>query len=77
MAAIAWSYAAAVHLGLSPAAVFHPDGYRGEAASIADNFVQGRYFGVPLLVWRGLTDSATATAGGSCAYPCMRRWLVE
>jgi len=77
MAAIAWSYAAAVHLGLSPSVVFHPDGYRGEAASLAENFVQGRYFGVPLLVWRGLTDPATAPAGSAGAYPRMKRWLTQ
>ena len=77
MAAIAWSYAAAVHLGLSPSVVFHPDGYRGEAASLLDNFVQGRYFGVPLLVWRGLTDPPTPPATSSGAYPLMKRWLTE
>lgn len=77
MAAIAWSYAAAVHLGLSPSVVFHSDGYRGEAASLADNFGQGRYFGVPLLVWRGLTDQPTPAAPGSSTYPHMKRWLTE
>src|SRR5262249_59735944 len=29
MAAIAWSYAAAIHLQIEPSMVFHDDGYRG------------------------------------------------
>jgi hypothetical protein len=55
MAAIAWSYAAALHLGLPPEIVFHPNGYRSGAASILENFSQGHYFGVPLLQCYGLT----------------------
>ena len=31
MAAIAWSYAAARHLDIDPAIVFHPHGYRGSS----------------------------------------------
>jgi hypothetical protein len=33
MAAIAWSYAACVHLGLEPTVVFHSDGYKGGSES--------------------------------------------
>src|SRR5262245_35889645 len=29
MGAIAWSYAAALHLGIDPAIIFHENGYRG------------------------------------------------
>jgi hypothetical protein len=68
MAAIAWSYAAAVHLGLSPAVVFHDAGYRGSSESILENFSAGRYFGVPYLKWIGLTGDA---------YPGMTRWLRD
>jgi len=67
MAAIAWSYAASVQLALDPAVVFHPDGYRGDAASLIENFGAGRTFGVPLLEWYGLTSG----------YPTMTRWLRE
>src|SRR5438132_8341641 len=49
MAAIAWSYAAAVHLGLPAGVVFHAAGYRGGAESLVENFEAGHYFGVPLL----------------------------
>ncbi len=65
MAAIAWSYAAALHLGVDPAVVFHPAGYRGSSRAIVENFGAGRYFGVPILGWLGMT----------AAYPVMFDWL--
>jgi hypothetical protein len=68
MAAIAWSYAAAVHLELSPDVVFHAAGYRGGSSSLIDNFGAGRYVGVPYLKWIGLTGDA---------YPAMTRWLRD
>jgi len=68
MAAIAWSYAASVHLGLSPDVVFHAAGYRGGSQTIIENFSAGRYFGVPFLKWIGLTGDA---------FPEMIRWLRE
>jgi hypothetical protein len=66
MAAIAWSYAAAMHLGIPPEVVFHEDGYRGGAANLVENFTLGRPIGLPYLKWIGL-------AGDD--YPTMRRWL--
>ena len=51
MAAIAWSYAAALHLGIPPAVVFHEAGYRGGSKAILENFAAGRYIGVPM--WSG------------------------
>src|SRR5262249_39163660 len=38
MAAIAWSYAAALHLGIDPAMVFHPHGYRSGSDALLENF---------------------------------------
>ncbi len=67
MGAIAWSYAAALHLQLDPAVVFHPGGYRGGSRDILANFATGRYIGVPILAWRGLCQSEN--------YPQMNRWL--
>jgi hypothetical protein len=67
MAAIAWSYAAALHLGIPVEVVFHDDGYLGGAANLRENFALRRYIGVPLLEWMELT------AGGR--FPAMDRWL--
>ena len=46
LAAIAWSYAAVVHLGVDPSIVFHSEGYRGWSRSLLDNFVAGRFLAV-------------------------------
>ena len=78
MAAIAWSYAAAVYLGLPPAVVFHDAGYRGGSGSLLENFAAGRYVGVPMLEWAGLTLGETrAKALGIEPYPAMLRWVRE
>jgi len=78
MAAIAWSYAAALHLGIDPAIVFHEHGYRKGSDSLLENFGAGRYLAVPLLQWMGLTfDDARAKEHGVAPYPHMIRWLRE
>jgi hypothetical protein len=76
MAAIAWSYAAVVHLELPTAIVFHAAGYRGGAHALIENFEAGHYFGVPLLHWYGMTvEPRQAKPGGAAPYPHMLRWL--
>ena len=76
MTAIAWSYAAALHLGLEAGLVFHDHGYKGGGASIRENFTTGRYFGVPLLQLYGMAiEPQRATEGGPAPYPHMLRWL--
>ena len=77
MAAIAWSYAAALHLGLAPSVVFHENGYRGGANSLTENFTQRRYVGVPMLTWRGLVDPPLKDEASDAGYPTMKRWLAE
>jgi hypothetical protein len=74
MAAIAWSYAASQHLQLAPEVLFHPTGYRGGSSSLIENFTEGRYIGVPLLQWFGMTRERS---DGSAApvYPQMGCWL--
>ena len=67
MMAIAWSYAAAVHLGLDPAVVFHEHGYRGGSASLVEMFAKPSPVGVPMLRWLGMTNE----------YPAMTRWLYD
>jgi hypothetical protein len=76
MGAIAWSYAAALHLGIPPEVVFHQHGYRGAAKSLLENFESGRYLGVPILVWRGLALAPSADARGAPGYPAMKQWLT-
>jgi len=76
MAAIAWSYAAALEIGVDPAIVLHEHGYRGDGASILANFNNGNYFGVPLLGYYGMTAEAKfAEERGIEPYPKMARWL--
>lgn len=67
--AMLWSYAASRAIGMPPEIVFHPAGYRNASNWMLDNFRQGNYPGLPLLVWMGLT-----TTDG---FPHMTRWLRE
>ena len=76
MMAIAWSYAACVHLDIDATFVFHDEGYKGGGSSIADNFKQGRYFGVPMLQWTGMAlENNSETEPGKPVYPAMLQWL--
>src|SRR6476659_315301 len=59
MMAIAWSYAACMHLKIDPHFVFHENGYKGGGASIVKNFEKGNYIGVPVLQWLGMTTVST------------------
>jgi hypothetical protein len=76
MMAIAWSYAAAVYLGIDPKVIFHAHGYQGGGSHIAENFSEGRYFGVPMLQWAGMcADEKKATEMSVSPYPAMICWL--
>jgi GNAT superfamily N-acetyltransferase len=75
MAAIAWSYAAALHIGVPAEIVFHPDGYRGQAKALQQRFENGDGIGLPVLWWVGLTTQPLA--GQPSIYPKMLRWLRE
>jgi len=78
MMAIAWSYAASVHLALEPSVVFHDGGYRGWSKAFIENFTNGRYVGVPMLQWIGLTaDNKRAKEMGVEPYPHMIKWLLD
>jgi hypothetical protein len=76
MAAIAWSYAASVALGLDPAILFHEGGYRGGSSNMIFHFTAGRDVGVPMLEYYGMTAGRAQTAeAGATPYPHMSRWL--
>jgi hypothetical protein len=73
-----WSYAAATYIGLDPAIVFHPAGYKGASTWLLQNFAEGRYIGTPLIQWYGLAyEPKQAEEAGVDPYPHMIRWLRE
>jgi hypothetical protein len=79
MMAQAWSYAAALHLGIDPALVFHQHGYGSRGGAwLVDGFAKGGTPGVPGLCWLGLTSHKY---GGQeipgSVYPTMIAWLNE
>lgn len=76
MSAIAWSYAAALEIGIDPAVVFHADGYRGGGAYLIPALQGGNGPGVPLLAWFGMTaEPLRAEERGIAPFPAMTRWL--
>ena len=78
MMAIAWSYAASIHLDIDPYVVFHDDGYKGGGSYIADNFRNKNYFGLPMLQWIGLAaDEKNAAILNIAPFPNMIKWLRD
>jgi hypothetical protein len=67
MAALAWSYAAAVAAGVDPAVVFHEGGYKLEGPQLQEAFAGGNGPGVPMLQWYRMTRS----------YPRMEKWIRD
>lgn len=74
--AIAWSYAAALHLGLQPAVVFHEGGYKGKSEGLLMNFSFGVYVGLHVLEEAGMAVSA-ANPGETLPFPNMIKWLRD
>lgn len=77
MMAIAWSYAACLHLGLNPRIVFHESGYKGTGGSIVDNFEAGQFLGVPTLAWCNMTTEPQNARRGDIVYPKMKKWVRD
>lgn len=76
MMVIAWTYAACIEIGIAPEVVFHKEGYHGGSDSILENFCTGRYFGVPMLQWHGLTnEKVDLNKNITTAYPSMKSWI--
>lgn len=71
MAAMAWSYAAAISLEIDPHIVFHADGYKGGGAHLAAQYSEEATGtnscapGVPMLQWFRMTET----------FPKMSQWL--
>lgn len=74
VAAIAWSWAALVHLNLPAELLFHDGGYRGRAAGLRLSFEMGVYPGAFALAEAGMTRVGDP-AGAVPPYPHMQRWL--
>lgn len=78
MMAIAWSYAACLHLNIDPRFVFHENGYQGGGDTILTNFNEKRYFGLPMLQWVGMAlDEKNAAEKKLLAYPTMLQWMRD
>lgn len=75
LGAICWSVAAAHHLGLDLACVFHPEGYRGDSSWLIETYGAGVHPGLPLLQWAGLAWAPGTEPDGATPFPAMRRWL--
>jgi hypothetical protein len=67
IAAVPWSYAAALACEIDPALVFHGGGYGGRSPGLLRNFAVGVPPGMNLLVEAGMTTPDV--------YPRMLRWL--
>lgn len=72
VAAMAWSYAACIHLGIDPVVVFHPAGYKGKSQALLLSFSLGVYPGANHLQASGL-----ASAGPDKPYPHMLKWVAD
>lgn len=67
MAALAWSYAAAIGCGIDPSVVFHEGGYKSGGQHLIAQFATGNGAGVPMLQWYRMTS----------AFPRMSDWLRQ
>lgn len=77
MMAIAWSYAACIHLEIDPYVVFHKEGYKGGGKEIVEGFQRGDYFGVSLMQWYGMCKLDKKNSVDSTQYPQMINWLCK
>ncbi|WP_423604951.1 hypothetical protein [Sphingomonas sp. MS122] len=77
LAAMAWSYAAAVAIGIDPQIVFHDGGYLGGGGNYLESYCNGGTgIGVPMLQYYGMSaEPHQAEALGRASFPSMTRWL--
>lgn len=72
MSAIGWVWAAATHLEIDPAEVFHEDVISGNGPWLLETFRGGSWIGVPMLQRWGMTKETSDDE--SEKYPRMIRW---
>lgn len=77
MAAIAWTWAASRHLKIDAREVFHEEVVSGNGPTLLENFTEGRFIGVPMLQYWGLTREKPSEDGSIEPYPRMIRWVRE
>jgi hypothetical protein len=76
ISAIAWTWAAALHLGIAPHEVFHDKVISGNGPTLRENFAAGRYVGVPMLQYWGLTiEKRSPRHDDAVVYPGMIAWV--
>ena len=67
-----------MHLELDPYVVFHDEGYNGGGSYIANNFNNKKYFGLPMLQWKGMAaDEKKAMELKVKPYPFMLKWMHD
>ncbi len=74
-AVIAWSYAAALHLGIDAQVLFHAGGYHGRSQALLLSYQLGVYPGAGALAELGLAYVGPHACG--TRYPAMLKWLRE
>ncbi|MDG1825798.1 MAG: hypothetical protein P8H62_05960 [Henriciella sp.] len=77
MAAMLWSYAAALEIGLDPKTVFHSDGYKGDSDWLLDRYAEGTFIGMPLLQYYGLALNPDNPIQDGPVFPKMLKWLRD
>nr|WP_121270711.1 hypothetical protein [Pedobacter schmidteae] len=78
MGAMLWSYAALKYIGIPEEVVFHPNGYKGEAEWLINNFKNGTYIGMPFLEWTGIAlGKDRAQKEGQPEFPTVLKWLRD
>lgn len=78
IAAVLWSFAAAVHLKLPLEFIFHPNGYKNSSEWLIQQFTNKEYIGLPFLEWMGLTLSeAKAKEQNKQPFPTMQKWMRD
>lgn len=78
IAAMLWSYAAAIYLKLPVEFVFHPNGYKNQSEWLISSFNNENYMGLPFLEWIGLTlGKERAFKEGKEAFPVMQKWIRD